>query len=110
MTVEESRWRPGQTGLAIVYLSFACERPADQACDTGDFLLDAVGKSGSGYKREFESAIPEPDFGSFVNPDVYGGATEKGYVGFLITQHETSLMMKAVIMYQNEEVFFNISE
>ena len=35
MTVVRSSWLSGQTGFAIVALSFICERPADQECDTG---------------------------------------------------------------------------
>jgi hypothetical protein len=70
LTVEKSLWKSGQTGYAIVYLAFACERPTGQSCDTGDFMLSAVGGSGNGYEHDFNTAIPEPTFGSFSNPTV----------------------------------------
>jgi hypothetical protein len=112
LTVLESSWQSGQTGFAIVKLSFTCERPADQECDlgvSGRFMLSALGNSGNGYNQEFDSAIPRPNFGSFTNPPVYGGGNETGYVGFLITGNETSLLMRTQIFLQQGEVFFKIS-
>ena len=112
LTVLESSWLPGQTGFAIVKLSFTCERPAGQECDlvvSGRFMLSALGDSGNGYNQEFDTAIPEPGFGSFDNPPLYGGGTETGYVGFLITGNENSLLMRVQIFLQEGDVYFKIS-
>lgn len=112
LTVMDSSWQPGQTGFAIVKLSFTCERPASQECDlvvSGHFVLSALGNSGNGYNQEFDSAIPEPGFGSFTNPPLYGGGIETGYVGFLITGDESSLLMRAQIFLQEGDVYFKIS-
>lgn len=111
MTVTEARWQPGQTGVAVVEISFTCERPADQPCDTGDFMFDAVGSSGVTYQQEYSGAVPEPPFGSFMNDEVYGGGTQTGYVGFLITGSEEWLMMRVEIFLEIERdpVFFTIS-
>jgi hypothetical protein len=112
LTVLESSWMPGQTGFAIVKLSFTCERPAGQECDlvvSGRFMLSALGNSGNGYNQEFDSAIPEPGFGSFDNPPLYGGGTETGYVGFLITGNENTLLMRVQIFLQSGDVYFKIS-
>jgi len=109
LTVIKSSWFPGQTGFAIVQIFFSCERPAGQECDTGNFMFDALGGSGNGYSREFDSAIPEPDFGTFINPPVYGGGVEKGYAGFLIKNNESTLMMRVQLLYEDGEFFFTIS-
>ncbi len=109
LTVQESRWRAGSTGLAIVYLSFTCERPADQTCNTTDFMLDAVGESGATYAREFDISVPEPWFGNFMNSDVYGGGTATGYAAFLVTAQETGLLMRAQLFLKQEKVLFVIS-
>lgn len=106
LKVKRCQWRPGQTGLAIVELSFRCERPAEQECDTGRFLLDALGRSGNGYKRKLDPAVPEPAFGWIGNPPVYGGGTEEGYAGFLITAAEESLLMRVRLFLEQGEVFF----
>jgi hypothetical protein len=110
LTVKKSDWKPGQTGYAIVLLSFSCERPADQTCDTGHFLLHAVGGSGNGYSRGFDTAIPEPGFGSFTNPPPHGGGHEEGYAGFLITSSETTLAMQVGIFLQDGEWYFKLSK
>lgn len=111
MTVTEARWQPGQTGVAVVGLSFTCERPADQPCNTGDFMLDATGSAGVTYIREFGRAVPEPSFGDFMTDEVYGGGTQSGYAGFLITNDEDWLMMKVEIFLDidRDPVFFQIS-
>lgn len=107
-TVIKSSWLPGQTGLAIVELSFSCERPTGQECSTIDFSLDVVGGSGNGYSFEyFDPDIPEPRFGGFMNPPVYGGGIEKGYVGFLIKNNESTLVMRNHFFY--DKVYFKIS-
>lgn len=105
----QSSWSSGQTGLAIVSLTFTCERPPEQSCNTGDFLLDAVGSSGSVYERVFEMSIPEPSFGSFMNPEVFGGGTTTGYAGFRITNSESSLQMRVRLLFQNDETFFSLN-
>jgi hypothetical protein len=109
LTVINSSWLPGQTGFAIVKLSFSCERPADQKCDTGNFMLDALGGSGNGYKQEFDTAIPNPTFGTFDNPPVYGGGVENGYAGFLVTNSESALIMRVQLFLQDGEFYFKIS-
>ena len=111
-TVIESEWLSGQTGFAIVKLSLTCERPASQECDlvvSDRFTFDALGNSGNGYSQEFNSAIPEPDFASFINPPLYGGGTETGYVGFLITNNENSLLMRVQPFLEDSYVYFKIS-
>lgn len=112
LTVINSSWSSGQTGFAIVNLSFTCERPANQECDlvvSGSFMLSALGNSGNGYNQEFDTAIPEPGFASMFNPPLYGGGTENGYVGFLITNNESSLLMRAQIFLKEGDVYFKIS-
>lgn len=111
LTVTKSSWIAGQTGYAIVSLSFVCERPADQECDTGvgGFMFSALGDSGNGYSQDYDSSIPSPDFGSFMNPPLYGGGVENGNVGFLITQNETSLKMRVNLFLKEGEVYFKIS-
>lgn len=108
MTVSTSQWRAGNTGIAVVFIQFRCERPSDQLCDTSDFLLDAVGASGNVYERQYESTIPDPAFGEFMNSDVYGGGTVSGYAGFLITGSENSLQMRVNVFLEDIEVFFVI--
>ncbi len=90
LTVMKSSWSPGQTGFAIVELSFRCELPPSQQCETLHFMLDALGGSGNGYDQKFDSAIPSPTFG-YDNPPVYGGGTEHGYAGFFVDKSETVL-------------------
>ncbi len=111
MTVVSSSWLSSQTGYAIITLSFVCERPADQQCDTGvgEFMFSAIGDSGNGYNREYDSTIPLPDFGSFTNPPLYGGGVENGNIGFLITQNETGLKMRVNLFLKEGEVYFKIS-
>jgi len=111
MTVINSSWLSGQTGFAIVALSFVCERPADQECDTGvgGFMFSALGNSGNGYSKDNDTSIPSPDFGSFMNPPLYGGGVENGNIGFLITQNETSLKMRVNLFLKEGEVYFKIS-
>jgi hypothetical protein len=112
LTVINSGWLPNQTGMAIVKLSFTCERPAGQECDlaaTESFQLSVLGNSGNGYNQEFNSTIPEPGFGVFDNPPLYGGGTQTGYVGFLITGNENSLLMRAQIFLQQSYVYIKIS-
>lgn len=106
LTVITSSWAPGQTGLAIVDLSFVCERPTGRRCDTSTLMLDVLGGSGSGYERVFDPAIPEPSFGSYLRPHLYGGETERGNAGFLINNGESSLMMRVRIFLQDGESFF----
>lgn len=111
MTVVKSSWLSGQTGFAIVALTFVCERPADQECDTGvgGFMFSALGNSGNGYSKDNDTSIPSPDFGSFMNPPLYGGGVENGNIGFLITQNETSLKMRVNLFLKDDEVYFKIS-
>jgi hypothetical protein len=109
LTVLNSSWLSGQTGFAIVKLSFVCERPAGQECDLFRFMLSALGNSGNGYNQKYESAIPKPRFGSIANPPLYGGGTETGYVGFLIKGNESSLLMRGQIFSQDGDVYFKIS-
>jgi len=111
LKVNSSSWMPGQTGLAIVELSFECERPADQECRTGDFMFDVLGGSGNGYTPAFDSGIPTPHFGSFINPPIFGGGVEKGYYGFLITEKEDLLKMRVHILFDlnKDDVFYTIS-
>ena len=71
-------------------------------------MLDVVGSSGNVYQRVFESGVPEPTFGSFMNPDVYGGGTTSGYAGFLVTTPESSLAMRVQIFLMQGEVFFEL--
>ena len=109
LRVVSSSWRSGQTGFAIVNLEFRCERPSGQECDTGDLMFAVVGGSGNGYEQKFDSAIPEPTFGSFANPPVYGGGRERGNAGFLITGSESSLKMRVGLFLEDTDYFFNIS-
>lgn len=109
LIVLDSSWKPHQTRYAIVHISFTCERPKEQICDTSDFMLDANGGSGQGYERGFDISIPEPVFGSYRNSELHGGVTEIGYAGFLITSDESQLLMKAKIMYDFNTVYFQIT-
>lgn len=112
LTVLNSSWLAGQTGYAIVQLSFTCERPPDQECETLYISLSAVGSSGNGYQRSFDSAIPMPDFGSFMT-HTYGGGTDNGNAGFQITNNENSLLMRvelALGLGNGKVVFFKISD
>ncbi len=106
LTVNASSWQPGQAGLVIVDLSFVCERPAGQRCNTSTIMLDAFGASGSGYERVFDASIPEPSFGSYFARHLYGGETERGNAGFRIDKSESSLMMRVRIFLQDGESFF----
>jgi len=99
---------PGRTGFAIVYLSFVCERPANQKCDTSDFMFQVIGKSGNGYDQKFDSAIPDPTFGSYRSPDIFGGGTEKGYIGFLITNPESSLLLQVSLFLEDGDIYMQI--
>ena len=113
LTVIESEWIPGQTGFAIVKLSFTCERPANQECDifiSDSFMFDALGDSGNGYSEEYNSVIPEPNFAWPLNPPLYGGGTETGYIGLLITNNENSLIMRARTFFEDGYVYFKISQ
>lgn len=111
LTVTSTQWVPGQTGFAISQLTFTCERPPSQICDTAHFMLNAVGSSGNGYAREFDTAIPGPSFGDIFDGDLYGGATESGNVGFLVTNTEQSLLMSVEIFLKIEDptIFFRVS-
>ena len=109
LSVVQSAYASGQTGLAIVVLSFVCERPAGQICDTGDFMLDTVGSSGNGYSRVFESGVPEPSFGSFDLPDLYGGGKETGYAAFQITKPENRLLLTVKIFLQDGIIYFALN-
>lgn len=110
MTVVSAQWQPGQTGYAIAQLSFECNRPSNQICDTPDFMFSAVGSSGTSYTQDYDQAIPNPSFGSIFDGDLYGGGTENGYVGFLVTQPEDSLKMTVDVFLRIEDatVFFNL--
>ena len=102
-----SSWLPGQTGLAVVSVSFYCERPTSQKCNVLDFMLDAVGSSGTTYPQAFETGIPQPGFWDFMTADVFGGGSKTGYAGFLVNQQENDLQIRVQIMYQPHEIFFD---
>ncbi len=106
LTVVKSSWLPGQTGLTIVELSFTCGRPAGDRCNTSKLMLDTLGGSGAGYARVFDAAIPEPTFGTFTRPALYGGETETGNAGFVITNSESSLKLRVQIFLESGEYFF----
>ncbi len=106
LTVMQSSWSPGQTGLAIIDLSFLCQRPTGERCDAGKLMLDVLGGSGNGYERQFDPAIPEPSFGSYIHPHLYGGQTERGNAGFLITDSESTLKLRVHIFLEEGEYFF----
>lgn len=105
----KSEWSQGQTGLAIVFIEFTCERPSSQKCNILEFMLAAVGSSGTVYEQSFDLSIPQPLFWDFMSSDVYGGGTLSGYAGFKLTRPETSLQMRVGIFLEFEEVFFDIS-
>jgi len=111
LTILESQWMPQQTGMAIIRLSFTCERPTNQLCETDSstFFLDAVGGSGLVYGHEFDRTIPDPTFGGFDHSEVYGGASIDGYAGFLITNPEANLTLRVFERSSQGEVFFNIT-
>jgi hypothetical protein len=90
----------------MVQLSFVCARPIGKECKTSALLLNAVGGSGSGYKRVFDPAIPEPGFGYDLNARLYGGGTETGNAGFLVQNGERSLMMLVQVFLKEGRVFF----
>ncbi len=106
LTVVRSSWATGQTGLAIVELSFVCGRPIGELCKTSSLILDALGGSGTGYDRAFDSAIPEPGFGYGPKDPLYGGGTETGNAGFLVENKESSLMMIVQVFLQEGKFFF----
>jgi hypothetical protein len=95
LTVVRSSWQPGQWGYAVAEISFRCELPRDQECNTTSFgfFLIALGGSGNEYPQGFDSSIPQPHFGSFIFPPVDSGDVEKGFAGFLITKDEYTLLM-----------------
>lgn len=111
MKVTEGRYAPGTTGIAIANISFTCTRPSDQSCSVLDFLLDAIGSSGTNYEQEFSSSVPEPSFWDFMTDDVYGGGTKEGYAGFLIKQPEDSVLMRVSVGFSSDDpVFFVITK
>ena len=109
MTVMGSNWGTEQLGLAIIYLSFTCDRPQNQTCNTNDFILEAIGETGKVYPRDFTAEIPKPKFSEFGHSEIRGGETTKGFVGFLITQPESTLVLHVRVLFQDTEAFFKIS-
>jgi hypothetical protein len=79
----------------MIQISFRCELPGEQECNTTSFgfFLSALGGSGNGYPQGFDSSIPQPHFGSFIFPPVDSGDAENGFAGFLITKDENTLLM-----------------
>ncbi len=108
LTVTNSSWSPGQTGLAIVNLNFVCTRPAGARCATNKLILDALGGSGIGYERVFDPGVPQPSFGYYLGAGLYGGETENGTAGFLIKNAESTLVMRVQIFLEGGEFFFRI--
>ncbi len=106
LTVTRSSWQPGQTGLAIVELSFLCSRPLGEECHTDRLILDAVGGSGSGYERSFDAAIPQPRFGYGLGAPLYAGGVETGSTGFTIKASESGVMMRVQIFLESGQFFF----
>ncbi len=106
LSVVESSWSPGQIGIASMELSFRCERPAGQSCDIGDLLVHAEGSSGRSYIRQFDPAIPKPAFALYGTPRLESGATQQGYIGFLIDQAENTLRMSIQVFLQEGEFYF----
>ena len=89
-----------------VDLSLRCERPVGQLCDTTTFIIYALGSSGNNYAWEPDPTIPELPFGLYLLPHLYGGRTEPGKLGFLITQIESNLRMSVQIFQGDGEFFF----
>lgn len=106
LTVTRSSWLPGQTGLAILELSFVCERPPGSECHTDRLILDAIGSSGTGYQRAFDTAIPQPRFGYGLGAPLYAGGVETGSTGFTIKGNERSIVMRVQIFLQEGQFFF----
>jgi hypothetical protein len=109
MLVSGSEWSPGMTGVAIIVIDFFCERPSDQSCSVLDFLLDAIGGSGTTYIQEFSGSVPLPGFWDPMTADVFGGGEKQGYAGFLITQYEDTLVMRVNAGFNQFILFFNIT-
>lgn len=102
-----------KSGWAIIYVTFTCELPANQKCDASNFMFDAVGVSGTVYRQEFDTHIPEPGFADIFSgrDEVYGGGTTSGYVGFYLPQQENSIKLRVHIFLDfNTEVFFKLSQ
>ncbi len=106
LTVIQSSWSPGKTGLAVLDLAFSCERPSGQQCSLDNLIIHAVGSSGHSYIRYFDPSIPQPPFGMNENAVLDGGASEWGYWGFLISESETSLKLGVQVFLQDGETFF----
>lgn len=109
MKVLGSNWGSEQLGIAIIYLSFTCDRPHNQTCNTDEFILEAIGETGKVYPRDFTAEIPKPRFSEFGRSEIQGGETTKGFVGFLITQPESALVLHVRVLFQDIEAFFRIS-
>lgn len=110
MTVVGAYTPSGESGLAIVYLSFVCKLPQEQLCDTTDFILEAIGASGNVYLRDFSPEIPRPGFGTLGNSEIHGGESTEGFAGFMITQPEPSLILHvSVFLHKDIEAFFQMS-
>lgn len=106
LTVMQASWSPEQPGLLIVKLSFTCERPAGQWCDTADLNAHAVGGSGQSYARRFNFLIPNPPFGWSASSQLANGQTEEGYLGFLVPGSEDALYMSVRAFMEDGEFFF----
>jgi hypothetical protein len=98
LKVVRASWERGQTGLAIVELSFVCEGTAGQSCDTSTLILTAIGSSGTRYRRTFDGQVPEPPFGQGPNALVSGGGTATGNAGFIVQNSENSLMIQVQVL------------
>ncbi len=109
MKVLGTNWKSEQTGLAIIYLSFTCERPPNQICNTSDFILEAIGDSGKVYPPDFSSEIPQPEFGALEQSEVQSDETVKGFVGFFIDQPESTLILHVRVLLRDIEAYFKIS-
>jgi hypothetical protein len=108
LTVTKSSWAPGQTGLTVVELSFLCGRATGERCNTSKLMFDVLGSSGLGYERYFDPEVPEPSFGYYLDPYLYGGETATGNAGFIIKNSESSLVMRVHVFLEEGEFFFRI--
>ncbi len=106
LTIQNTSWQPGLTGLAVANISFTCQRAAPDTCATSNLILAALGSSGTAYARTYDPAVPQPTFGSFALPHLLAGQVDQGNAGFLITTAESALKLRVRVFLQDGEYYF----
>lgn len=111
LTLLNTSWIPDQKNWAIATLTFRCERPYGQICNTTDFVLTTLGATTQKTYQQSPSdpAIPNPSFSNLDNPPVPGGVTFSGYAGWNITKPESGLLMRVEVFGQTGAVYFKMT-